>query len=114
MLRRLFTILVLIAVAGWLVLSYLPAGTVTLPQISFASPWAPPWLAVATAAAFVVFAGIQIRLVAATARLFRAPAGSDTDAAVAALGLHRGREVFWTALPLAVTVALGLVLLVNR
>lgn len=113
MLRRLFTILVLIAVAGWLILSYLPAGTVTLPQLSFSASWAPSLFAMALFT-LAIFAGIQIWLVWATARLFRAPAGSYAAEAVHTLGLRQGREVFWTALPLAATLAFGLALLTAR
>jgi hypothetical protein len=114
MLRRLFTILVLIAVVGWLILSYLPAGTVTLPQLSFSAPWTAPGFFVLALSILAVFAGIQIWLVWATVRLFREPAGSLTAEAVHTLGLRQGREVFWTALPLAATLGFGLALLTAR
>lgn len=98
---------ILLATIGWLVLSYLPGVTAAFPKAAFDSAWAQallPWLAGVSLLAFFV---IQLDLVRATARWFRPSAHTETVQALGDFHLGRGRELFWTALPLLGTVLLG-------
>ena len=97
----------MLATIGWLVLSYLPGVTAVFPKAAFDSAWALavlPWLAGGSLLAFFV---IQLDLVRATARWFRPSAQTDIVQALGDFNLERGRELFWTVLPLLGTVLLG-------
>jgi len=102
---------ILLATIGWLVLSYMPATAALLPKLTFDGPTAKtlfPWLAGLTLGAFLL---IQLDLVRVTGQWFRQPTQTPTAREIADFGLQRGRELFWTALPVLGTVLLGLWLL---
>jgi hypothetical protein len=100
----------LAAVLLWLVLSYTPS--VTLPALSYPR-WSGPLLAIAGAAGLMAFLAIQAWLVWATGLFVRPTAGSRStnpaaESTVAEFNLRLRSELTWTALPIAMTVALAL------
>lgn len=108
MTRYFVTFATLLATIGWLVLSYMPQAAGRLPQVSFDGErvaWMLPWLAVMTLFIFLV---LQADLVGATVRMFRVRQEAVEGEAIALFGLTRGKEVFWTVIPLASTVVLAL------
>jgi heme/copper-type cytochrome/quinol oxidase subunit 2 len=102
--RYLLTLLSLFAVAVWLVLSYAPPGWVSLPMLALPAAWrqaAQGWLVVG----LVGFLLVQSMILWATFRVRPATVGEPLA------GGHRLRfaaELFWTALPLLMTVGLAL------
>jgi hypothetical protein len=112
MVRYGLSIAVLLAVIVWLVLSYMPGAAALLPAIAFDDAWAArvlPLLAGLTFAGFVV---IQAVVLAGTGRMMRHPPTSALAATVQQFQLRYGREMFWTALPLVMTVVLAATLYV--
>lgn len=107
MVRYGLLIAVLLAVIAWLVLSYVPAAAALLPVIAvddaLAARVLPP-LAVLTLAGLVV---IQAVVLAVTGRMMRQPPTSALAATVQQFQLRYGREMFWTALPLVMTLVLA-------
>lgn len=106
MTRYFLTFGTLLATIGWLVLSYMPVATARLPKLAFdgaAAAWLLPALA---AVSLVVFMALQVDLVGATVRMFRRP-DSATGDAIALFHLARGRELWWTVIPLASTMVLA-------
>lgn len=108
--RYILTIGIMMAIAAWLVLSYAPAS---LPVIAFPGAQASAWFGGLAALSLAVFALIQGWLVYATGRLLRRPATADLRQTVEQFHLSVGREVFWTALPLLITVVMAAAILVN-
>jgi len=107
MTRYFVTSATLLATIGWLVLSYMPQVAGRLPQLSFdggIAAWSLPLLAVLT---LLVFVGLQVNLVGATWGMFRSAPGSDEAEAIALFNLTRGRELFWTVIPVVSTVILA-------
>ncbi len=105
--RYLVTGGILLATIGWLVLSYLPGVTAVLPKAAFDGALAQavlPWLA---GISLLAFFAIQLDLVGATARWFRPSVPAEVALARGDFNLTRGRELFWTVLPLLGTVLLG-------
>lgn len=98
--RTLWMVVSLVAVGVWLVLSYMPG--VALPALAYPA-WSGPLLALAAAAGLLLFLAIQAWIVRATDR---AIAGGG-KAVAAELGVARGREIIWTALPIVMTLALA-------
>lgn len=99
---------ILLATLSWLVLSYLPTVTSSLPKVTFDGQFSQsvlPWLVAVTLAAFIV---IQIDLVRATLRWFRPTAEPTTVQAMQEFNLLRGAEIFWTVLPLVGTCMLAI------
>jgi heme/copper-type cytochrome/quinol oxidase subunit 2 len=93
---------VLISVIAWLVISYLPTGLVPLPSLSLTVFG--PQMRLLGVGALLAFLVIQFVVLFATtgavrAYLRRFPAGPPLE-------LRLGKEVFWTAVPIAMTVAL--------
>lgn len=106
--RYFVTFALLGAVILWLVLSY--AG-VALPTIAFSNALVLNGLPILGLAVLGVFVLLQLDLVRATVRMLRQPSDATARGAVEMFGLHTGREVLWTALPLAGTVVLMLLLI---
>jgi heme/copper-type cytochrome/quinol oxidase subunit 2 len=103
-LQRLMWLAILTVIIAWIVLSYLPSSVVTLPTLAF-SPRASAWLAALAPLTLAAFVAIQTWLVYATwvaVRRYRPRAG---EAAPARPPL--GAELFWTALPIAITLAVA-------
>ncbi len=100
--RFIGSILLLGVFIAWLVLSYAP---VSLPTIAYGR--AGQWFAILLAGVLIVFLGIQCWLIAVSARLFRPNSDLDRTEIGAEFRLRRRSEVFWTAIPLVMTVLLA-------
>jgi hypothetical protein len=103
-LQRLFTLAIVVIFILWIVVSYLPGVQVMLPTIAFSGGGS--WLASLALIALVVFIAIQIWLVyttVATVRAFQVK-GHDSPSP---FRLKLGAELFWTALPIVMTVGLA-------
>ena len=105
--RYIVTFALLGAVILWLVLSYAP---VALPPLAFSAETVMAWFPALTLVVLAIFALIQVDLVRATVRMLRHPADAASSEAVQIFGLHTGREVLWTALPLVGTLLLLLLI----
>lgn len=106
-LRRVGSILMLAGVIGWVVLSYLPAGAVTLPQIRFPARWTEGSFTALTVGGFVLFLTLQAWIVQSTAasiRRYRTEAGASGR-----FNLDTGVETFLTALPIVLMALLAFV-----
>ena len=101
-LRRLLTLAILLVCVLWLVVSYLPGIQALLPVLAF--PATGKWFASLSVAAFVIFVAIQLWLVYTTVVTVRA---SQAKGQSSLFRLKVGIELFWTALPIAMTVALA-------
>jgi hypothetical protein len=112
--RYVLAIAILVSVIAWLVLSYLPGIQGMLPTIAFTGAWATLWLPVLAGLTLAVFVGIQLWLVFATGRMVRTPDQPELRDAVRQFGLRTGPEMILTAVPVAMTVVLGLVVLFVR
>ena len=102
MIRRLLSVLILAVLISWIVLSYAP---VTLPQVAFTGGWATPLFQLLAVGGLLSVVAIQLILLRATGRMLR-PTGGHAEV-VAEFRLKSGAELFWTALPLLMTVLLG-------
>lgn len=102
LLQRLFTLAILIICIAWLVVSYLPGVQALLPTIAFSGNRS--WLAILGAIALVVFIAIQLWLVYTTVVTVRAHQAKRDGSP---FRLNTGAELFWTALPIVVTVGLA-------
>jgi hypothetical protein len=100
--RMLFSVTVLAGIIGWIVLSYLPASVVTLPQFEWSASGLVRFFPGLILAGFVIFFGLQLWLTWSTGvavRQYNAESdGSQT------FTLSAPREVFLTALPIGFTV----------
>ncbi len=101
MLKRLLIWVVSLVSVLWIIVSYLPAVKAVLP--TFALPNS-SWPALLAAAGFVLFIAIQLWLVKTTYTAVRAYLAQPSPAP---FRLHLDREVFWTALPILMTVGLA-------
>lgn len=102
MLQRLLTLVIVIITLLWIVVSYLPGVQAMLPTLSIVENGG--WLSWLTVAALIAFIAIQLWLVyttVATIRSYQAR-GHDTP-----FRLRLGAELFWTALPIAMTIGLA-------
>jgi len=109
MMRYIWSFVILACVIAWLVLSYVPTSTIALPVIAFDGVWAAAWFPVSAAVVLTMFIAIQVWLVFATARMLRKPADASLAATILQFRLSVSKEVFWTGLPLVMTVGLVLV-----
>ena len=107
MTRYFVTFATLLATIGWLVLSYLPQVAGRLPQVSFDGERAVWMLPILAALTLLIILVLQVDLVGATVRMFRGRQEPAEGEAIALFGLVRGREVFWTVIPLVSTVVLA-------
>lgn len=112
--RYVLAIAIMVSVVAWLVLSYLPDVQVMLPTIALTGVWTSIWLPVLAGLSLALFAGIQLWLVIATERMVRHPASAELEATVRQFGLRTRPEVILTAVPLAMTLALGAAVFFTR
>ncbi len=104
MLQRLMWFAILAIIVAWIVLSYLPASVVSLPTLTF-GPRVSAWLAALAPLVLLAFVAIQLWLVRDTVkavRAYRAPTDEPAPARP-----HLGAELLWTALPIAMTLAVA-------
>jgi heme/copper-type cytochrome/quinol oxidase subunit 2 len=98
--QRLLALLLLAAMVLWIVLSYLP--TRRLPVLAFSG--ASGVLAALAVAALLAFIAIQLWLIRST---MSSVSRSQHGPAQPPFRLKLGVELFWTALPLVITLALA-------
>jgi hypothetical protein len=101
-LQRLFTLVIALICILWIVVSYLPGVQAMLPVIAFAGTGR--WLAALGLIALVAFLAIQLWLVYTTVATVRT---SQAKGNISPPRLKVGAELFWTALPIAMTVWLA-------
>ncbi len=106
MIRYVVTSAMFLVIFCWLLLSYMPQVAGRLPQLSLNGEIGTGLLPLLTALTLLVFLVLQAELVGATIRMFRCRRNSVEGEAIALFRLTRGREVFWTIVPLLSTVAL--------
>jgi heme/copper-type cytochrome/quinol oxidase subunit 2 len=105
--RKIFTYFLLCCVVAWLVLSYWPFGRSLIPLVSFPLGWRNE-LALLGAISICLFIGVQLWLVITTTRSLRKRQASPGKASPdAGLRLNVQAEIFWTALPIGITILLG-------
>jgi heme/copper-type cytochrome/quinol oxidase subunit 2 len=92
----------------WLVFSYVPRHLVSLPNLSLQGPMFGLFAQWALVASLVVFLAIQAWLIWVTVTFFRNP-GKAGQIAPRAFGLKLSSELFWTAIPLVMTIGLALI-----
>jgi hypothetical protein len=100
-LQRLLTLAMLLICVLWIVVSYLPGVQAYLPVIGFAQ--GAPWLGALAVPAVLVFLAIQLWLLYSTVSTVRAYQAKSPRSPIQ---LKLGAELFWTALPIAITIAL--------
>lgn len=104
--RKFFSYGLLLVTILWLVANYLPESVLVLPKISLEKIIPVAIQQGIFVALMVLFVAIQISLIFSTNRLFKI----DNNAielptqALAKYGLKRGPEVFWTSVPVAMTL----------
>lgn len=107
MLRKIFAYAILAVTVLWLVFSYIPVSVVTMPQIAYPLASSGRLFQYLLVGGFVLFVLLQIWLVVASARLFRTADGRQNQVTTE-FGLNRTTEIFWTAIPLLMTIGLAL------
>ena len=108
MLQKLFGYAILVIALLWLVLSYIPASVVTIPQIFYPLEGDGHLFSYLLVGGFIVFIILQVWLVVASVQMFRGTDGKENEMATR-FGLTRGVEAFWTAIPLLMTIGLDVV-----
>lgn len=103
--RNLLTLLTLLAIAGWLFLSYAPQTWGGLPELAFPVDQAGPFFRPLAVGFLLLFVLVQIVLLWATFRLRRTARANEL---AGGRRLRIGAELFWTALPLLMTIGLAL------
>ena len=100
--QRLFALTILVISILWIVISYLPGVQSLLPTIAFT--YGNGWLASLAVLALVCFIAIQLWLVYTTVNTVRDVQAKHSRPQ---FPLKVGTELFWTALPIAMTLALA-------
>ena len=102
MVQRLLALAILLVCVLWLVVSYVPSLQTLLPTLAFAG--SERWLAMMAMAALGLFVAIQLWLVYTTVNTVRAHQAKHSQSP---FRLKLGVELFWTALPIAMTIGLA-------
>ena len=108
MIRRLLSIAILFVIVLWLVLSYMPPSAVVLPKFQFTDPWIDRLFSIMAVGGLIAFVLIQVWLVWSTVRVTRISSQPKELAQSGGLKLGIMRELFWSVLPLAMTVAVAI------
>lgn len=101
--QRILWLLIVAVIIAWIVLSYVPTSLVTLPTLAFGAQ--SRGLASLALVALVAFLAIQFWLVRSTLVAVRRYRPSADEPAPVRPGLRA--ELFWTALPIAMTVGVA-------
>jgi heme/copper-type cytochrome/quinol oxidase subunit 2 len=107
--RYLLSILSLLAVVGWLSLSYLPRTTFALPSLALPAGWSAA-LQTSALIGLLLFVLIQLVLVRSTITFGNQNMSNQNLPDVAQeerIPLNRTAEFFWTVLPLIMTLGLA-------
>ena len=108
MARIVVSVVSLGALLFWLVFSYVPASTFSLPTISYENEQVVRIFGLLLAAGLIGFVAIQGWLVNVSARMFRSEGELRREEIRGEFAMRRGREVLWTLIPLLMTVVLAL------
>lgn len=100
--RKVLSYALLVGAVAWLVLSYLPVEIIALDHV-FQGQWVARAFHYALLASVVVFVAIQTVLVGASMRVGRL---AEEHQIHPQIRINVALEVFWTAVPLAITVSL--------
>lgn len=103
MIQRLLSLALLLGVILWIVLIYVPDSLLPLPILGY--PSSGRLLAGLAVVCLVAFLAIQVLVVRSTARSMQPSHHSHSNHP--AFRLHRNAELFWTVLPLVMTLALA-------
>lgn len=103
MIQRLFALALLLGVILWLVLSYVPDSLLPLPTLGYSG--AGIFQASLAVICLVAFLAIQLVVLRSTAHSIGRGGSADTHRPP--FRLRIGAELFWTAFPLAMTLALA-------
>ena len=109
MARRILSYCLLMLTVAWLILSYVPASVISLPQISAYGN--STWFGSAALLVLVSMALLQVGLLGATARFVRAYRAENQRSATTPgqiFHLKLISELFWTFVPLLIVLILGL------
>lgn len=98
---------VLLGVILWIVLSYVPASLVSLPEVSIQAVAANALFRRITVIGLIVFVALQVWLLISTMHIFRS-GDERKEVAEGEFHLRRPAEFFWTVVPLIMTLALAL------
>lgn len=106
MMRKFFSYGLLLVTILWLVANYLPESVLVLPKASLEKIIPVAMQQGIFVVLMVLFIAIQISLIFSTNRLFHANknAAELPAQALDKFGLKRGPEVFWTSVPVAMTL----------
>lgn len=107
MLRKLFFYTILSATGLWLIFSYVPESVIALPDFAVPAASVRETFQTLLVVFFVAFLLLQFWLLRATRQIFRVPA-NDAESSPTLMGLSLSAELFWTAVPIAMTIALAL------
>jgi len=99
----------------WLVFSYLPKSIISLPEIAFQGNWYTANSSILFSLCAGLFLAIQIKLVFSTGTFFKGQpylfseeqtesTGQEQPSRNPGFKLSRSRELFWTALPIVMTI----------
>lgn len=102
MFQRLFSLVIVILSILWIVVSYLPGVRAALPTIAF--PMESGLFAILSVLALLIFVAIQLWIVNRTVRTVRNYQDQNNGSP---FRLRIGAELFWTALPIAMTLVLA-------
>lgn len=102
MLQRIFALAIILVCILWLVISYVPGLQTFLPTLALVEYG--NGLAMLGAITLVIFLAIQLWLVFSTVSTVRAHTNKGDGSP---FRLKLGAELFWTALPVAMTVGLA-------
>lgn len=104
--RSTISIILLLVTVIWIVLSYIPKSLLSLPTLTIGERLttnSPLILGLM----LILFIGIQLYLVGSTWKMFRnEPSRQLTEE----YNLRENKELFWTALPLIITIILAIVI----
>jgi heme/copper-type cytochrome/quinol oxidase subunit 2 len=100
-LQRLFAWLIVLVSILWIVVSYLPSVQAALPTFALAVNRGLAWLALAVLLIFIALQVWVVKTTATAVQVYRRQSPSPV------FDLRLGREVFWTALPILMTVGLA-------
>lgn len=104
--RVILTVLILLAVIGWIVLSYMPQAAALLPPLAFPAALTSTLFPALALLSLALFLGLQLWLVRDTDALVKRWL-HQTEPRAEPFRLTRSGELLWTALPILMTLALA-------
>lgn len=106
-LRKILSYAILLSVLFWIVLSYVPASLVPLPDLAILPAGVNPLFRSLSVISLVLFVAIQTWIVRGTLQVLR-PLDRRRSLAHDEFRLSRSREFIWSAIPVVMTLILAL------